>query len=110
MTTNLLQPMIQGIKKGEMRSLARAISILEDSAPLKARLLTKLGSIRGPKARGFSIGITGSAGSGKSTLIAALAKMMRRDKKKVAVISRLPNQRPARMSAGEFCQKIKRKN
>ena len=87
MTTNLLQPMIQGIKKGEMRSLAQAISIFEDNAPLKARLLTKLRSLPRPLACGVSIGITGSAGSGKSTLIAALAKMMRRDKKKVAVIA-----------------------
>lgn len=87
MTTHILRPLIQGIKKGEMRSLAQAISILEDNAPLKDRLLTKLRSVRRALNGGFSIGITGSAGSGKSTLIAALAKMMRRDRKKVAVIA-----------------------
>jgi LAO/AO transport system kinase len=87
MTTHILRPLIQGIKKGEMCSLAQAISILEDNAPLKDRLLTKLRSVRRPVIGGFSIGITGSAGSGKSTLIAALAKMMRRDRKKVAVIA-----------------------
>ncbi len=85
--TIAFRSLIEGIRKGEMRVLAKAISILEDNSPLKAKLLTKLRAGRCRAIRGFSIGVTGSAGSGKSTLIAALARAMRRDKKKVAIVA-----------------------
>ena len=87
MSAAKIRALTQKIRAGDMRALAEAISIFEDSHPLKTRLLKNLMARNRRGARGFSIGVTGSAGSGKSTLIAALTKAIRKDKKKVAVIA-----------------------
>ena len=73
------------IKHGDMLASARGISILEDNLPSKKSLMNFLRQGKTPKA--FMIGVTGSAGSGKSTLIAALAEAARRRRKKAAVIA-----------------------
>ncbi len=67
-----------------MTALGEAISVLENNSSLKSKLLSRFKNV---PSCGCSIGITGSAGSGKSTLIAALAKVMRRDQKTVAVVA-----------------------
>ncbi len=84
MSTTTLRAFVQGVKKRQIRVLGEAISALENATPLKPKLLSCLKSF---KHHGIVIGITGSAGSGKSTLIAALAKVMRRDKKTVAIVA-----------------------
>ena len=66
-------------------SLSKTISILENNFPKKSKILKHLQSSKSKKA--FVIGITGSPGSGKSTLIARLAKLMRQNRKKVAIIA-----------------------
>lgn len=73
------------IKRGDMLASARGISILEDNLPGKKVLMSCLKRAPAPKA--FVIGVTGSAGSGKSTLIAALAEAARRRRKKIAVLA-----------------------
>jgi len=73
------------IKRGDDLASARGISVLEDSPTLGKVLMNHLK--RGKTSKAFLIGVTGSAGSGKSTLIAGLARVARRRRKKVAVIA-----------------------
>ena len=80
------QALVRGIQKRDLSVLAEAVSILEDNLFLKSKLLKCL-HVLSRHARGCIIGVTGSPGSGKSTLITALAKTMRRNKKKIAIIA-----------------------
>ena len=79
--------LVRGIQSRKINVLAEAISILENNHPLKSKLLNYLTSARAQRTKGFSVGVTGSPGSGKSTLIAALAKAMRRNQKTVAIVA-----------------------
>lgn len=73
-----------GILAGDPRSLARAISLVEREDPSAERLLADTYASTG-KAR--IIGITGSPGSGKSTLVAALAKFYRHRDLRVGIVA-----------------------
>lgn len=68
---------------GAEGSLGRLLTMLEADEVSAAQLLEKVPSERG---RAFRIGITGSPGSGKSTLIAALISAARREGLCVGVI------------------------
>lgn len=69
---------------GRYRALAQAISLVERDDPQVSRLLADIYPSTG-KAR--IIGITGSPGAGKSTLVASLAKYYRKQSKKVGIIA-----------------------
>lgn len=84
MSKTTFQTLFREIRKREITILGEAISILENNSSLKSKLLSRFKNV---SHHGHSIGITGSAGSGKSTLIAALAKVMRRNQKTVAVVA-----------------------
>jgi len=66
---------IESLRSGDARTLARAISIVENRAPGWADLLKALFPYTG-KAR--VIGLTGAPGAGKSTLVDQLAKLYRK--------------------------------
>jgi LAO/AO transport system kinase len=72
------------ILSGRYRALAQAISMVEREDPVTERLLASIYPATG-KAR--IIGITGSPGSGKSTLVAALARHYRAQQKRVGIIA-----------------------
>ena len=57
------------VRAGETRALARAISLVENDDPAGWRLVRELYPHTG---RAAVVGLTGSPGAGKSTLIAAL--------------------------------------
>ncbi len=78
------------IRSGDARALARAASGIENRDPQALELLRELEPFRG---RARLIGITGSPGAGKSTLVDALAAAMRRQGKTVAVIAVDPTSR-----------------
>jgi LAO/AO transport system kinase len=79
-----LETLADGIRAGQYRALARAISLVERDDPQTDRLLADIYPLTG-KAR--IVGVTGSPGSGKSTLVAALAKHYRAQKKRVGIVA-----------------------
>ena len=58
-----------GVRAGESRALARAITLVENADPLAYELVRELYPETG---RAYAIGVTGPPGVGKSSLIAAL--------------------------------------
>src|SRR5437764_3323962 len=73
-----------GVRAGEKRALARAITLVENSDPLAYELVRDVYPDTG---RGYAVGITGPPGVGKSSLISSLVRRVREDGKTVGVIS-----------------------
>jgi LAO/AO transport system kinase len=69
---------------GNRRALARAISVVEDGGPNATKLVKMLFTHSG---KSHLIGITGSPGVGKSTLVDALITEIRKDGLKVGVLA-----------------------
>jgi LAO/AO transport system kinase len=72
------------LRSGDVRALARAISLAEDRDPQATALVAELQPQTG---RAHLVGLTGSPGSGKSTLADALVKVMRDHGQTVGVIA-----------------------
>jgi LAO/AO transport system kinase len=70
------------IKKGDFKSLARAISFIENEQQGHEDLLRSLSDDGAPKI----IGITGPPGAGKSSLVDALIDELIKEEKKIAVV------------------------
>ncbi len=79
-----LQSLIDALRAGDTRALARAISAVENRAPGSHELLKALFHHTG-KAR--IIGLTGAPGAGKSTLVDQLAHHYRSQQKTVGIIA-----------------------
>lgn len=75
------QQLLKGIEQRDQRSLARAISFVENQVPGYASLLTAL-----PSGHASITGITGPPGAGKSTLVDALIAEWVHAGKKVGVL------------------------
>lgn len=76
--------LVDGLRSGDRRTVARLISLVEDEAPEIAEIVRSLG----PLARGaYTVGLTGSPGVGKSTLAAALVGILTQRGSKVAVLA-----------------------
>jgi GTPase len=76
--------LVDGVRAGDRRALARAITLVENSAPLAYELVRELYPETG---NAYVVGITGPPGVGKSTLIAALIRHVRGQERSVGVIS-----------------------
>jgi LAO/AO transport system kinase len=63
--------MAAGVRAGDSRSVARAISLVEDRGPAGAGILREIGPATG---RAHRVGVTGPPGAGKSTLVNVLAR------------------------------------
>src|SRR5256885_440870 len=73
-----------GVRAGEKRALARAITLVENSDPLAYELVRAVSRDAG---RAYAVGISGPPGVGKSSLISSLVRRVREDGKTVGVIS-----------------------
>ena len=86
-TTSLnhdVQQWVQRLRNGDPRALARAISTVENREPSSAELLKSLFPHTG---RARVLGLTGSPGAGKSTLVDQLAKHYRKQNQTVGIIA-----------------------
>ncbi|HEY0565983.1 MAG TPA: methylmalonyl Co-A mutase-associated GTPase MeaB [Terriglobales bacterium] len=79
-----LQAWIERLRAGDVRTLARTISAVEDGAPNTTKLLKQLFPLTG---RAKMLGVTGSPGAGKSTLVDQLAVQYRKTDKQVGIIA-----------------------
>ena len=82
--TAAVESLASRVRAGETRALARAISLVENDDPAGWRLVRELYPHTG---RAAVVGLTGSPGAGKSTLIAALVARLRARRRRVAVLS-----------------------
>jgi LAO/AO transport system kinase len=73
-----------GVRDGDKRALARAITLVENSDPLAYEVVADLYPETG---RAYAVGVTGPPGVGKSTLIGALIRHVREQGQSVGVIS-----------------------
>jgi LAO/AO transport system kinase len=76
--------LVDRLRSGDTRALARAISLVENDAPEAPALLSACFTHTG---RALRIGITGSPGAGKSTLVDRLARSYRENNKTVGVVA-----------------------
>ncbi len=76
--------LVQDLLRGDARSLARAMSLVENGAPEAESLLDQVYGRKPPAPR---IGITGPPGAGKSTLVAEYALLLRREGRRVGVVA-----------------------
>jgi LAO/AO transport system kinase len=73
-----------GVRAGDKRALARTITLVESSDPLASDLVRELYPETG---RAYAVGVTGPPGVGKSSLISALIKHVRKNDTTVGVVS-----------------------
>lgn len=78
-----IRQLVNGVLKGDRRSIARAITLVENNSPEAQETITSLYPNTGET---HIIGVTGPTGSGKSTLIEKLAKELRRRGKTVGIV------------------------
>jgi GTPase len=79
-----LESLVEGVRGGDRRALARAITLVENGDPLSYDLIRELYPETGSA---YAIGVTGPPGVGKSSLISALVRLVRADERSVGVIS-----------------------
>lgn len=75
---------IESLRAGDVRTLARAISVVENRAPGWSDLLKALFPHSG---RARVIGLTGAPGAGKSTLVDHLARFYRKQSRSVGIVA-----------------------
>ena len=79
-----MHEIVERMKKKEIRALARAITMVENNHPEKLELLSDVFSL---KKNAIYVGLTGSPGAGKSSLVNRLITQIRDEGKTVAVIA-----------------------
>jgi LAO/AO transport system kinase len=78
------ETLVAGVRSGDRRALARAITLVENADPLAYEVVRELYPETG---RAYAVGITGPPGVGKSSLISALVRHIRTLGQTVGVIS-----------------------
>jgi len=76
--------LVARLRKGDLRALARGVSLVEDDAPSAREILSGCFGTTGSAMR---VGITGSPGAGKSTLVDGLARRYRAQQQTVGVVA-----------------------
>ena len=78
------ETLAEGVRTGDKRALARAISLVENSDPMAYDLVRDIYPETG---RTHAVGVTGPPGVGKSSLISALIRHLRQQERTIGVIS-----------------------
>jgi len=78
------ETLVDGVRSGDRRALARAITLVENSDPVAYELVRDVYPETG---NAYAIGVTGPPGVGKSSLISALVRQVRSSDRSVGVIS-----------------------
>ncbi|MFQ5425757.1 MAG: methylmalonyl Co-A mutase-associated GTPase MeaB, partial [Gaiellales bacterium] len=79
-----LEDLLAGVRSGNRRAIARAISLVENADPLGYAFLREVFPSTG---RSYTVGLTGPPGVGKSTLAGSLVGELRSRELQVGVIS-----------------------
>jgi len=79
-----LESLAAGVRAGDKRALARAITLVENGAPVAYELVREIYPDTG---RAYSVGVTGPPGVGKSSLISTLVRHVRALERSVGVLS-----------------------
>src|SRR5271170_1649203 len=83
-TDSAVRDLVERVCAGDVRALARAISLVENDAPEAPEVLSGCFPHTGGALR---IGVTGSPGAGKSTLVDKLARSYRAAKTRVGIVA-----------------------
>jgi LAO/AO transport system kinase len=78
------ETLVEGVRAGDRRALARAITLVENADPVAYDVVRELYPETG---KAYAVGVTGPPGVGKSTLIGALVRLVREQEQTVGVIS-----------------------
>jgi len=78
------ETLVHGVRSGDRRALARAITLIENADPLSYDVVRELYPETGGA---YAVGVTGPPGVGKSSLISALVRHVRAQQQTVGVIS-----------------------
>lgn len=84
MPLSQIEQLIKGVLKGDRKSIAKTISLIENDMPEAQKVVSLVYPHTG---KAHIIGVTGPLGSGKSTLIEKIAKEMRKRKKTVGIVA-----------------------
>ncbi len=79
-----VEDLVERLLAGNRRALSRLLTVIENDAPEGRRALRLLYPRSG---RAHTVGLTGSAGSGKSTLSAAMAREVRRRGRTLGIVA-----------------------
>ncbi len=77
-------PLLSDLLAGDRRALARVVTLIESNAPETRSILAQLHSYGG---HAHIVGLTGSPGAGKSTLVMQLGRELRRRGKRIGVVA-----------------------
>ncbi|MGZ8411376.1 MAG: nucleotide-binding protein, partial [Gemmatirosa sp.] len=84
MTVDPIARLLDDLRAGRPAAIARAVSIVENHRPGFDRILATLHPSVG---RARRIGVTGPPGAGKSTMTTVLARTLRAEGKRVAIVA-----------------------
>jgi len=79
-----VQNIVERLLKGDRRALARMVTLIESESPVAHRYLAELHRVAG---HAHIVGVTGSPGAGKSTLVTHLVRELRKREHKVGVVA-----------------------
>jgi LAO/AO transport system kinase len=79
-----MRELIEKIRGGDVRALARIATAIENGAPEAEALLEELKALDGPR---LVVGVTGPPGSGKSTLVDQMTRHLRRAGRTVGILT-----------------------
>jgi LAO/AO transport system kinase len=79
-----VEGLVERLRAGEVRALARAVSLVEDGTAAGTEIVRACREFGGKALR---VGVTGAPGAGKSTLLEQMAKWLRREGRTVGVVA-----------------------